>query len=243
MDAVHRSAVLMAACLMGVMAPLHASLSQARVVAPARASQPLPVTLVPSHIKGSDLALLITGDGGYVAADRRLAEALTKSGVRVVARDARAYLSRKHSPDEAAADAARLLRRSLAAWKRQRVLLIGYSRGADIMPFIANRLPSALRERVDLIAMLSPASRASFKFHWRVLLFDTVRPTDLPVLPELERLRGEQIRCVYGEKEKEQFCPSLDSGLVHVVEREGSNRIAADDAPELARLILTGRRP
>lgn len=233
----------MAGCFMCLMAPLSASLAQVRAAAPSRASEPLPITLVPSHTQGSDLALLITGDGGYVAADRRLAEELSKLGVSVVALDARAYLSRKHSPDEAAADATKLLRRWLAAWKRERVLLIGYSRGADIMPFIANRLPSALRARVSLIAMLSPASRASFKFHWRDLLFDTVRPTDLPVLPELERLRGEQILCVYGEKEKEPFCPSLDSGLVHVVEREGSHRIAADDAPELARLILTGRRP
>lgn len=211
-------------------------------VAPPTPREPLPITLVPSAEEGSELALLITGDGGYVAADRRLAEELSKSGVSVVALNARAYLSKKRTPDQVASDASNLLSRWLAAWKRSRVLLIGYSRGADIMPFIADRLPEEMRARLELIALLSPARRASFQFHWRDLLFDTVRATDLPVLPELERLRGEQMLCVYGDKEKDPLCPSLDSGLARVVERAGGHRIGAGEAPSLAQLILKQRK-
>ncbi len=218
-------------------APLSVARGQDTGAAPS-SREPLPITLIPSTQQGSELALLITGDGGYVTADRRLAEELSKSGVSVVALNVRTYLSKKRTPDQVANDAERILSRWLAAWKRTRVVLIGYSRGADIMPFIANRLPEEMRARLDLIAMLSPARRASFHFHWRDLLFDTVRPTDLPVLPELERLRGEQMLCVYGDKEKQPLCPRLDSGLARVVERAGAHRIGAGEAPSLAHLIL-----
>lgn len=233
------SLLLGAALLLVVaIAPLRAQDGGAK-----RKTASLPITVVPAGEPGTELALLITGDGGYVAADRRLAEELSKAGVAVVALNARAYLTRQRTPDQAAADAAELLQQWSGEWKRDRIMLIGYSRGADIMPFIANRLPEDLRAHVELMAILSPASRASFKFHWRDLLFDTARPTDLPVLPEVERLRGMQMLCVYGSKEKQPLCPTLESGLAQVVERDGGHRIGAGEAPALAQLILKRRKP
>ena len=42
----------------------------------------------------------------------------------------------------------RMIRYYLAHLDKQRVLLIGYSQGADVLPFAVNRLPAATRAQV-----------------------------------------------------------------------------------------------
>ena len=41
-----------------------------------------------------------------------------------------------------------MIRYYLAHLDKKRVLLIGYSQGADVLPFAVNRLPAATRARV-----------------------------------------------------------------------------------------------
>lgn len=204
----------------------------------------LPLHEVPASQAGRWIAVFITGDGGWVDADRALAHALASRGIAVVALDARAYLrSKKRSPGGAADDAGRILRYYEELWNRDQVALIGYSRGADMMPFIANRLAADLKGQVGLVALLGLAPRASFEFHWSDLIRDTRKPTDLPVEPELERLRGKRILCVYGIEDRSSACREAERGLVTVVERAGSHRLGADDAPDLARTIVGALTP
>jgi type IV secretory pathway VirJ component len=106
------------------------------------------------------------------------------------------------------------------------------------MPFVANRLPTDAKERVGLLALLGLSGRASFQFHWMDILRDSRRATDLPVAPELERLRGTRILCVYGDDEKDSACRGIDRTLAIPVERDGAHRIYGSDAPDLARTIV-----
>jgi type IV secretory pathway VirJ component len=199
----------------------------------------LPIHEVAARAAGRSLAVLITGDGGWAGADRGLANELASLGVAVVALDARAYLrAAKRSPSGTAADAERIIRFYADAWKRDEIVLIGYSRGADMMPFIANRIAKELRDRVALLALLGLSRRASFEFHWSDLLRDSRRATDLPVAPELERLRGTRILCVYGADEKDSACRGVERALITPIERSGAHRIHDGDASDLARLIV-----
>ena len=52
-------------------------------------------------------------------------------------------------------DVDRILRHYLAAWDKRNVVLIGNSQGADVLPFVVNRLPPHMRARVCLTALLS----------------------------------------------------------------------------------------
>lgn len=204
----------------------------------------LPIHEVPARAAGHSLAVLITGDGGWVGPDRDLAKELANRGVSVVALDVRAYLrSKKRSPSSAAADAERIIRYYADSWKRDEIILIGYSRGADMMPFIANRIGQELRDRVALLALLGLSPRASFEFHWTDMIHETRRTTDLPVAPELERLRGKRILCVYGQDEKDSACRGVERALITPVERSGSHKIHESDAAELARLIVGAMAP
>ncbi len=194
------------------------------------------------------LAVFLSGDGGWAGVDRRISDDLAARGIAVVGLDSRSYLMKARTPDEAAADVARVIRRYTTQWAVQHVALIGYSRGADIAPFIANRLPRELRSELALVALLGPAERASFQFHWTDLLGDTSRPSDAPILPELERLRGTPVLCVYGKEEKESLCRLADTSAVRVDKRAGHHHfdgaydaIAAEIIRQLAPLNASGR--
>jgi type IV secretory pathway VirJ component len=199
----------------------------------------VPLFTVQADDSGEWMALFITGDGGWGDAARHLAGDLAAHGISVVAIDARKYLEHKRTPEQVSRDVATALGRYVRAWGRDRVLLVGYSRGADVMPFVANRLPDELRERVGLIALLSVAQWAGFEFHWKDLFVDTRRPTDRPVLPELERLRGTPVLCVYAGDEHDSLCRRIDQTLAQPYERGGGHRMDTDDADEVARVIIT----
>jgi type IV secretory pathway VirJ component len=56
-----------------------------------------------------------------------------------------------------------VIRQYLAAWNKSRVLLVGYSFGADTLPFIVNRLPADLRPAVATVSLLGISANASFE--------------------------------------------------------------------------------
>jgi type IV secretory pathway VirJ component len=186
------------------------------------------------------MALFLSGDGGWAKLVRDVSHVLVDSGIAVVGLNSRAYLGRRRTPDEIAADAARLIAHYRSAWGRDSVLLIGYSRGADIVPFIANRLPPSLRARVALVALRGPAERASFVFHWIDLVEERSKPTDTPIAPEIERLRGTRVLCLYGRDEVESLCRSAVGAEMDVVERSGKHSFDGNH-PALAFAILHAR--
>jgi type IV secretory pathway VirJ component len=174
------------------------------------------------------LTVLLTGDGGWAGLDRRIAQVLSAHDVGVVGLDSRSYLMHGKTPDEAAADIARIMRHFAVQWSPPRVAIVGYSRGADMAPFIVNRLPAELRRTISLVALLGPAERADFQFHWADLFTDTSKPSDPPLLPELERMRGMPTLCVYGQDEKESLCRLADTTAVRVDRRPGRHHFDGD---------------
>jgi len=182
-------------------------------------------TKAPSPIT---MALMLTGDGGWASIDRRIAGDFAARGVPVVGLDSRSYLKNERSPEETARDVARIIRKYTSTWAAQRVAIVGYSRGADMAPFVVNRLPADLRRQISLVALLGPAERANFQFHWADLLSDHSRPSDRPILPELERLRGTPVLCVYGKDEKESLCRLADTSAVRVNQRSGNHHFDGD---------------
>jgi type IV secretory pathway VirJ component len=194
----------------------------------------------PATTAGAALALLLTGDGGFAAFDRALGEGLAARGIAVIGVDSRTYFSKARTPEETARDMGALAETYLARWKRSDLVLVGYSRGANVAPFIATRLVPSLRERLTAIAMIGLLPNANFHYHTIDLIENKHRDDDRPTVPEVERLRGLRMLCLYGAEEKESGCRSLDPGLVKVVERQGGHRVHSDYesiVEEVAKLI------
>ncbi len=130
----------------------------------------------------------------------------------------------------------------LDAWHKERVILIGYSFGADALPFMANGLPADLRPRVALAAFLGLGRTAMFEFHLTDWLNTGRGPEALPVLPQLQALAWTRGLCVYGEDEDESLCPDL-TGLGIRVHKVSGDHHFDGDSPGVADLVLEAARP
>lgn len=184
-------------------------------------------------------AVLLSGDGGWAGLDKEVAAALSKSGVPVVGIDSLRYFWSPRTPASAAADMDRLVRFYAARWKKPKALLIGYSQGADVLPFIVNRMPAASREHVALAVMMGLGKRADFEFHMTNWVSSS--SSGLLILPEVQKLPTGLGMCIYGKEEKDSNCPSLDPKQVQLVKLPGGHHFDGDYA-KLARIILEGAR-
>ncbi len=208
------------------------------VVPESSAVAELPLLERPSEGGDSTLAILLTGDGGFAPGDEAMTAALNQRGIAVVALDSRRYLQAPRTPQSASQDLGRVLRHYGDAWGRRRALIIGYSRGADLAPFMVARLPQDLRARIAKVALLGPGPAANFRFHWIDLVKTVKRPDDLPLRPELAKLRGIPIVCVYGAEDRDAICPTLDPSIARVVRRDGGHRIAGSEGADVVAYIL-----
>ena len=201
---------------------------EAATVPPARQASAdvsdLPLVEVPAGGEPTDtLTVIVSGDGGWAGIDRDLGGAMADRGVAVVGLDSLRYFWKKKTPEIAGHDLERILRHYLAAWKKGRALLVGYSRGADVLPFMANRLPADLRARVVLVALLGPSPSVEFEFHVGDWLDGGGTRNELPVRPEVEQLAGIPVLCFYGDAEHDSLCPDLPATLATAVQMKGAH--------------------
>jgi type IV secretory pathway VirJ component len=168
---------------------------------------------------------MLTGDGGWRRIDRKVTDDLRDAGIPVVGFLTNDYFRTRRTPDESGCALERVIRFYKLIWKKDKVLLIGYSRGADALPFMASRLPDDLRPSVQVIALLGlePTIDFTYRPFW-MLRFH--REPQFPVKPEVEKLRGQNVVCVYGERESDSLCPQLDPAAFKLVREPGSHHFA-----------------
>lgn len=151
------------------------------------------------------------------------------------------YFWTARTPEATAADIEHILRHYLAAWHKDKVILCGYSFGADILPFVVTRLPDDLRQRLGLVVFLGLGSEAAFEFHLASWLGRS-DPGAYPVAPELARLRGLPMLCFYGTEDADALCRSADPTLVEAHSVPGGHRIGHEYGP-VADAILRALSP
>jgi type IV secretory pathway VirJ component len=198
----------------------------------------LPVIEVPAQpgTPGSDtFAIIMSGDGGWAGLDKEVAEALSAHGIPVVGLDSLRYFWSARTAEGLARDTDHMIRYYLSHLAKKRVLLIGYSQGADVLPFAVNRLPVATRRTVALAVLMGMSEHALFEFHvssW--ISNDTTGPL---TLPEVSRIVGIPVLCIYGDGDKDSLCPKLDPTKIRVVKLPGGHHFNGDYAG-LAKVIL-----
>lgn len=160
---------------------------------------------------GKTLVILMTGDGNWASPDERVAAKLRAQGGSVIGLSMSAYLKQRRAPAEVAADVECIARTYLARWHRTQILFLGYSRGADLAPFVLSRWPDDLTSRINMVGLIALGRRANFQYHLIDLIRDVERPDDVLTLPELAKLRALRVVCIYGAEEDDSACrdPSL----------------------------------
>jgi type IV secretory pathway VirJ component len=194
----------------------------------------------PDSAPSDVFAIIMSGDGGWAGLDQDVAAALSVKGIPVVGLDSLRYYWTARTPEGLAADTNRMIRYYLAHFGKQRVLLIGYSQGADVLPFAVNRLPQATRARVALTAVMGMSDHALFEFHLSSWISDS--NSGPATLPEVNRITGMPVLCIYGADENDSLCPKLDPKRFNIVKLKGGHHFDGDYA-DLARQILAAAKP
>ncbi len=183
------------------------------------------------------MAVMISGDGGWAGLDREVGDAIASHGIPMVGFNSLRYFWTPRTAGGTAEDVAKVISHYRKTWEKSRLILIGYSFGADVLPFIVNRLPEAIKAKTELVVLMGPSMSAQFEFHlsnW----FEGASDGALPTLPEANKMEAGRIACLYGKDESDSLCPSLDAAKAHVIALPGGHHFDGD-YPALARRILS----
>jgi type IV secretory pathway VirJ component len=190
-------------------------------------------TAVPGS--SDSFAVLISGDGGWAGIDKEVAGLLADRGVPTAGVDSLRYFWTARTPAGLAQDIDRIVRYYAFHWKKKNALLVGYSQGADVLPFAVNRLPPATRSLVKLTTLIGISDSADFEFH--VANWIGSGSDGLPTRPEMDKLSSADTLCVYGDDDDESICPKISVQHARVIKLPGGHHFGGNYLP-LAQLVM-----
>ena len=188
--------------------------------------------------RSNTMAVMYSGDGGWAGLDRDMAARLAASGIPVIGVDSLDYFWNAKSPAQAGSDLGRIISHFSQQWQRPRVILLGYSFGADDLPFIVNAMPPTLKPAIARLSMLGLDQSADFQFHLDSWL-DVSGANSLPTLPEIERTRDISMQCIRGDSETDSACLTIPSGVVRQVVLPGGHHFGGN-ANAVVAAVLDG---
>jgi type IV secretory pathway VirJ component len=168
----------------------------------------LPLVEVPARrgTSGDVLVVLLSGDGGWARLDRDLAARLADAGYPVVGWNSLRYHQTPRDPAVAADDLSVVMRAYQRRWDRRRVLLVGYSFGADVLPLAVARLDSTDRARLAGLVLLGFSADAQFKFRPRP---GASHVRSYPTLPIVRSLGDLPVLCIGGDQDPRSVCSRI----------------------------------
>jgi type IV secretory pathway VirJ component len=181
----------------------------------------LPLVELPASSPSRLMAVFFSGDGGWRDIDRTIGEALQSLGVSVVGWDSVRYFWSKKTPEQTASDLSSVILAYSAKWHADRVALIGFSFGADIIPSVYDRLRQSLKDRVPMLSLLSPEPAADWEIRVAGWLGAPPSAQATPLAPAIEKIPGKLIQCFFGTKDTGSYCPDLARQGAEVIEKQG----------------------
>lgn len=146
------------------------------------------------------LVIFVSGDGGlWGDLDVQLAKRMVQEGYAVVGLDTRIWFAQERLATDVAARIAGMMRLYMARSHATRVVLAGYSYGADVLPIAYNRLAPDYRARVAAMVLIAPTRQTMLQV---TLAERTGLITgDIKLAPEYAKLPPASVICVYGHDE------------------------------------------
>jgi type IV secretory pathway VirJ component len=160
-------------------------------------AQDFPVKEWASSAHDKPLIFYITGDGGFNNFSTDLCESFQKKGYDVIALNAKSYFWDKKTPEQTAGDINNYLSKKLAGRKNQQIVLIGYSFGADVLPFVINRLSKNIHDKILISFLMASSGNTDFEIHWSDI-FGGNKKRSMDVVTEINKLVNDKIVIISG---------------------------------------------
>lgn len=199
----------------------------------------LPVVVkAPAAGSTAPLILYITGDGGMKKFSANVIESFRQKNYPVVALNALKYFWNKKSPQQAAKDVTSLITYYQGQWGGNHgVVLIGYSLGADVLPFIYTSLPPEVAGEVKHLVFLSPSLFTDMEVHLSDMLGKSSNK-GMSVPAEMNKITNKPLLLVFGAEEKDFNFSALNVRYEKLILPGG--HAYDEDAAGVAGKILAG---
>lgn len=180
--------------------------------------------------------LYLSGDGGENSFSKSMMEQVTSKGYRAVLFNSQKYFWSKKTPEQTASDVEKVIKYYQSQWKLKNVILIGYSFGADVAPFIATRLSPETYAAVKNIVLMSPSQATDFEVHV-AQLFGSGKSTGSSVPEEINKIKQKALLIIQGLKESEKIESTSLKVSYKLIGLKGGHRYESDTS-EVANTIF-----
>ncbi len=187
------------------------------------------------------MAILLTGDGGWAEIDKELAKILAAQGIPTVGFDSLSYFWKARTPLTTSQDIERVITQYLEKWNKKQVILIGYSFGADVLPFIANNVSAETQQKISLIALLGMGKTAAFEFRLSSWMNADKNPDRLLISPEIEKMKWAKSICIYGIADTAANCLPVETHGVKAIRMSGDHHFD-EKYEELVKHIIDNQK-
>jgi type IV secretory pathway VirJ component len=189
---------------------------------------PLVITNAKIIRNRSPFAFMVSGDGGWYWFEQSIADSLASLGIATIGLDAKRYFWERKSPEETTSDITAAIRFYSNFFGKSHLIMIGYSLGAEIIPFILARLPGDIRSEISSSVLLSPGDFTDFEIHLSNMI-GLGNPNDtLNVVKEINKLSSENIICIFGKDEKTNVPDRLNLSKIKIVYIPGDHHYNFD---------------
>lgn len=184
-----------------------------------------PLVLLPSSQTDDSkpLVFLISGDGGWTSFDHSIAESLAEKGMPVVGLDAQKYFWTVKTPGETALEIEKAVQHYLHQWNKKKFILVGYSFGANVVPFIAGKFPDELKDLLSGIYCLSPEVKADFEIHIIDMLGFGGNEESYKVADQIKKIEQFKVTCIFGEEEDKELPARFKEAGARIITIPGSH--------------------
>lgn len=205
----------------------------------------IPLIEMPAIINSTDnddlLAIVISGDGGWANIDKDIANQLAQEGIAVVGWNTLDYFWEEKSEAIIGKDLQATIDYYTTAWDKKRLLLIGFSMGADVMPFMVNQLDAETKATIVSVNLLNPSTSVDFVFHVSGWLGTSEEAAHL-LYPAVKDWNQWPTRCFYSETDN-SLCEEIQEHNAQKPDKQQLIYLPGDhhfdgDYQQLVQLIL-----
>ena len=148
------------------------------------------------------LVIFFTGDSGRSSYDKKLTDSLCLNNMPLMAINSYKYFLKRKTPQQTLDSILPYIDLNLKKYNRQKIILIGYSFGSEVVPFLYNLMNNEWKNKVECIVLLSPSDNSDFKIHFLDQVGLTFRHWHYDVLSEIMKIDDKKIIVFWGEDEK-----------------------------------------
>ena len=157
--------------------------------------------------------IFLTGNGGWKELAQSVTQYLTSKNIPVLAINTKKYLWTEKGPAQIACDLEKLIDQYNIKWCKSRVVFLGYSMGAEVIPFAVNCLEDNYLNQLNDIILIGPWQKATFKVNLLDYVMEVNKGAD--IYSELLKLKTDSVYIICDDNEISICQKGLDGVIDH----------------------------